>query len=187
MQLRVRLHRVSLCTCFSLFLLTGLLATPTLAQEIPPGASQETNGTVRLFLDCQVGGCDSSFFRTEVQFVDWVRDRQDADVHLLVTSQTTGAGGRSYELLFMGRERFDGMVDTLTYISGFDATSDDLRRGLLAIIKIGLMRYVGLTAAAENIVIGLRGEAPGMPGGVGQAPALWPRLRTIPGISGYSA
>jgi len=104
------------------------------------------------------------FFRTEIQFVNWVRDRRDSDVHLLITAQATGAGGRSYDLLFLGSGRFDGMLDSLKYVSAFDATSDETRRGLTNLMKIGLMRYVGLTSVARDVVIGMRGQ-PGPGGG----------------------
>jgi len=120
---------------------------------------QEQQQTVRLFLDCR--GCDSAYFRTEIQFVNWVRDQQDSDVHLLITTpQTTGAGGRSYDLFFLGRDRFDGMTDTLKYVSGFDATSDEVRTEMVGVIKMGLMRFVGLTGVADQIVIGMTEQGP---------------------------
>jgi len=39
---------------------------------------------LRVYLDCDA--CDFDYLRTEVTFVDYVRDRQDAAVHILVTS-----------------------------------------------------------------------------------------------------
>ncbi len=157
------------CSLGLAVILLGLPFTSLTAQVEP--TSQETTRIVRFFLDCQASGCrDMDFFRTEIQFVNWVLDRRDSDVHLLITSQATGAGGRSYELLFMGLGRFQGMTDTLTHVSAFDATPDELRRGLAGIIKIGLMRYVGLTPVAQDILIGLRGpEGPGR-GGPGARP-----------------
>lgn len=137
------------------------------AQDTPSSGETLGNGEmVRFFLDCEARGCrDGAFFTTEIQFVNWVREPQDADVYLLVTSQTTGAGGQSYDLFFMGQKRFEEKVDTLKFISAFDATQDELRRGLASIIKIGLMRYVGLTPSAEDIVIQMReGEAGAAPG-----------------------
>ena len=145
---------------FGLILLLSSLGVGPLEAQVDPGPVAGTQ-TVRLFLDCQtIVGCrDTDFLRTEIQFVNWVRDRQDSDVHLLITSLSTGAGGRSFELLFLGLNRFEGMVDTLTYISAFDATEDELRRGMAGIMKIGLMRYVGLTSVAEEILIGMRDPA----------------------------
>lgn len=138
---------------------------PLLSQETP--AQSEESGRVRLFLDCNAfGACDLDYFRTEIQFVNWVRDIRDADVYLLVTALGTGSGGSSLDLIFTGQERFEGMVDTLTHVSGFDATADEQREGLSKIMKIGLMRYVGLTGVAEEIEIGLRRRVP-LPGGAG--------------------
>ncbi len=154
--------------------LAALLLLPSVLQpQEPPTPVQEAQdaGLVRLFLDCKASGCyDLDFLRTEIQFVNWVRDRRDSDVHLLITAQTTGAGGRSFELLFMGQGRFEGMTDTIPYVSGFDATQDELRRGLAGIMKIGLMRYVGLTPSATQISIGMGREEAG-PRGPGPGPA----------------
>lgn len=54
-----------------------------------------TRGTPRLrvFADCQAYGCDFDYFRTEIPFVDYVRNRQDASIHILVTADGTGGGG----------------------------------------------------------------------------------------------
>lgn len=158
-----------LCRSLVTTLAVTLLPLSVLTGQRPPSGTREqadTGGLVRLFLDCPgYRGCgDLDFFRTEIQFVNWVRDRMDSDVHLLITSQTTGAGGLSFELLFMGSGRFDDMVDTIPYVSGYDATEDEIRRGMAAVIKVGLMRYVGLTPMAERISIGVETPVPG-PGG----------------------
>jgi len=145
-----------------------LLPFIPLAAQDQPVPQQEEGQTVRLFMDCKAMGCfDLDYLRTEIQFVNWVRDVRDADVYLLITSQGTGAGGSSSELIFTGQGRFEGMTDTLAYVSAFDATMDEQREGATRIIKIGLMRFVGLTPMAEEIDIGLRrgGFGPtGLPG-----------------------
>ncbi len=156
----------------SLLLAVGLfpLLLPSLTAQLPT-ASPGGIEPIRLFLDCHAAGCqDTDFLRTEIQFVDWVRDQGDADVHLLVTFQSTGAGGRSYDFFFLGLGRFEGRADTLTYVAGFDATTDEERSGVSGVIKIGLMRYVGLTGLADRIVIGMRGPPPPGPGGAPSGP-----------------
>ena len=154
----------------SLLLLFTLLLSESehpLHGQIPPAqeAGEESRaGGLRLFLDCQTSGChDMDYFRTEIRFVNWVRDRRDADLHLLITAQATGSGGRSYDLFFLGSGRFEEMTDTLRYVSAFDATTDEVRAGLAGVMKLGLMRYVALTPAAGEIVIRTRGEEPGRP------------------------
>src|SRR5512139_1491221 len=67
----------------------------------PVQTPQRTSEALRVFLDCQTY-CDFDFFRTEIAFVNFVRDRKDADVHILITSQRTGSGGSEYTLKFIG-------------------------------------------------------------------------------------
>src|SRR5262245_34210539 len=59
------------------------------AQDTP----NPDSSPVRIFIDCTNTPCDGDFFRTEMTFVDHVRDRQTADVHILLTGQSTGSGG----------------------------------------------------------------------------------------------
>lgn len=135
---------------------------PAPAQVEPAGPEdQEPGDLIRLFLDCQGRGCrDMDYFRREIQFVNWVRDQRDADVHLLITSQSTGAGGSYFDLAFLGRGEYEEESDTLHHVSAYDATSDEIREGLAGIMKIGLMRYVGLTPVAQDIRIHLREPEP---------------------------
>ncbi|MBW3535887.1 MAG: hypothetical protein KY453_11840, partial [Gemmatimonadetes bacterium] len=74
----------------ALVLLLILLATtPVVAQQQPQPPRADP---LRVYLDCQTRGCAREFFRTELGWVSWVRDRQSADVHLIITSQSAGGG-----------------------------------------------------------------------------------------------
>src|SRR5688572_11864365 len=68
-------------------------------------------GTINVYLDC--GFCDFNYLRDEVPYVNWVRDRAVADVHLLATQQATGGGGSEYVFNFIGLRSFARIVDTL--------------------------------------------------------------------------
>jgi len=116
---------------------------------------------LRVYLDCSP--CDSDFVRTEIDWVDYVRDRQDADVHILVTTQTTGAAGREYTLNFIGRGTFESKSDTLRYVSTLDDTEDVRRQGIVRTLKMGLMRYLAGTPAGDRVQITLRPVAAGGP------------------------
>jgi len=108
---------------------------------------------VRVFLDCQgraLSGCDFDLVRREIAWVDWVRNREDADVHLLVTSTRTGAG-TVLEMQFIGRGRFEGEDSSLTHASSSTDTRDELRRRLTERFKLGLAGYAGATPAAERL------------------------------------
>ena len=129
-----------------------ILLVATCLAVAGPAAAQEPGGRTRLYLDCQSPGChDGDFFQREIPFVAWMRNRQDADLHVLITSQPTGGGGRSYELFFLGRGRYAGVEDTLRFASQPAATDDELRRGLLRPLKLGLVPYLTDTPEAERL------------------------------------
>ncbi|NKB88802.1 MAG: hypothetical protein GKS06_11345 [Acidobacteria bacterium] len=106
----------------------------------------EANGALRVFLDCD-RGCDRDFIRQNIDFINWVRDRRDAQVHLLVTRQGTG-GGTEFQLEFIGTEDFEGQDQTLLFASSSTDTDDERRRGFARTIRLGLARYIAQTPMA---------------------------------------
>lgn len=141
-----------------LSLILGVPAwTTAMAQQPVPAAAP---GPVRIFLDCNFF-CDESYLKREITFVDYMRDRKDADVHLLVTTQDTGGGGTEYTLKFIGLARFAGVEQTLRYLAPPTATSDENRKGLAALIKQGLVRYVSESPAAKRLTITFAAEEAG--------------------------
>ena len=116
------------------------------------------DSAVRVFLDCPDTFCDFDYYRTEITFVNWVRDRTFAQVHILVTTQRTG-GGQEYTLAFIGLERFAGTVDTLHWISRTTDTEDDIRRGVAQTLRLGLVRFAAQTPVARNLTISYKAPA----------------------------
>lgn len=112
-----------------------LIASATTAIAQSPGTGRDR---LRVFIDCEVSGCDSNFFKTEIPFIDHVRDRADADVHVLVARQSNGGGGAQYTLTFIGRGA-SAPTDSLYFTTPQSATSDDQRRALTRVIKLGLV------------------------------------------------
>jgi hypothetical protein len=68
----------------------------------------------KVFIDC--ANCDMDFIRTEITFVNYVIERQAADVFIMITSQGTGGGGEKYTIEFTGKGRFENIKDTLNLI-----------------------------------------------------------------------
>ncbi len=130
------------------------VANPALSQT--PRAAPAT--TLSVFLDCGFR-CDEDFIRTEINFVNWVRDRAVADVHVLVTTQTTGGGGTEFTLAFLGLQRYAGVGDTLTFSTQATATDDETRRAMTRVIKTGLVPFIARTTLAERLVVSMT-EAP---------------------------
>jgi hypothetical protein len=126
----------------SLWLLLSVVFLATAAR------AQEPVEVVNVFLDCD--RCDGDFVRTEITYVNWVRDRTVADLHVLVSDQDTGGGGTRYTFTFTGLRQFVGREDTLTYTSGNTDTPDEVRRGLTRTLSIGLVPYVASTRLGKQ-------------------------------------
>lgn len=127
----------------------ALLSAPLcFAQDEPDSLAAPE--VLRVFLDCDF--CDDDYIRREIAFVNYVRDRTQAQVHLLITRQNSG-GGREFTLTFIGRENFAGVTDTLRYASSATDTDDERRQGLAQVIKLGLVRYAARTPLASQLAI----------------------------------
>ena len=86
-------------------------------------AAEVGTSAPRVFFDCD--DCDFSYIRQEIPFVNWVRDREDAVLHLLINSISTASGGREYKLDFIGLQRRAGTQESLTYVAPPDFTEDE--------------------------------------------------------------
>ncbi len=137
-------------------------------------ATASSGERLRVFIDCNVTGCDSDFFRTEIGFVDHVRDRADADVHVLVTTQSTGSGGAAYTLAFIGRSARALRSDTLAAAAPQSSTQDERRKILARGIKLGLVSYVAHTDVGPRLEVTLRAsDLPGQAAAANPANDPW--------------
>ena len=123
---------------------------PVLVRAQP--AAVPRTAPIRIFLDCSVF-CDEDFLKREITFVDYMRDRRDADVHVLVTTQETGGGGTEYTLKFIGLNAFTAVEQTLRYSAPQTATADERRKAIAEVIKLGLVRYVSESPQAQRLKI----------------------------------
>jgi hypothetical protein len=164
-----------------LLLLVGVLpllfaSSGAAAQEpgkAPPGVADRP----RIFLDCSGPRCDSRYYRTEIEWVDWVLDRRDADVQLIVTSLSTGSGGREFQLDFLGVEGYEGYRDELTYTTLPTDTEREEFDGLVHVIEVGLARFAnhaGLRGLVEVRALGGGGATgPGRMASPGEVDDPW--------------
>jgi hypothetical protein len=117
---------------------------------------QETSGkqtNLNFFLDCW--DCDFNFVRQELEFVSFVRDPKLADVHILSSSQRTGSGGERFFLNFIGLNTFKGQDYEYEYMADQADTPDEIRQGLLKVIKLGILQYYSKTDFFGRINIDL--------------------------------
>lgn len=126
-----------LAAALSIVLWTPIAPGEAAAQD-PGGVRTEP---LRVFLDCNTFQCDSEYFRTEIDFVSWVRDRTSAQVHLIITGTQTGGGGSVFTLDFIGREDLEGDDDEIRHTTLGTDTDDEVVRALTGAIAAGLARY----------------------------------------------
>lgn len=136
-----------------------LTANPIFGQTPPTSPAA---ATVRVFLDCGYS-CDEAYIRQEITFIDYMRDRSDADVHVLLTTQSTGGGGTEYTIKFIGLGRFAGVEQTLKHVAIATSTFDEQRKALVEVLKQGLVRYVSESPMASRLRVTLAATDPEAP------------------------
>mgnify|MGYP006281609497 CR=1 FL=1 len=125
--MKIRIHSVTIITMFLTISLQGL-------------AQDTTQQSIRIYLDCEE--CSFSFFRRNIPFAEFVRAQQLADINVLVTSQRTGAGGRTFFFNFTGKNRYKEINYRLKFVSETFFTEVQRRDGLLKTLKLGLVPYL---------------------------------------------
>lgn len=119
-------------------------------------AQQSIPSKLKVFIDCSNTWCDMQYIRSAINIVDFLLDNAAADVHVLITSQSTGSGGDQYQLIFFGQNYFSNQKDTLRFSTDPNATEFEERALLLKYLKTGLIPFIAKTAAIKNIEINLQ-------------------------------
>lgn len=143
----------------------------------------DVSAAVGVFLDCHTD-CDEDFIRTEITYVNWVRDRTVADVHLLITSQSAGAGGDAITLAFIGQRLQLGRGDTLMFTELPTDTQEERRRGLTRTIALGLVQFVARTPVASALRISYETTGAGRAGQARPTTDPWKAWVFEIGVSG---
>ena len=92
-----------------------------------------------------------------------MRERQDADVHLLITSESTGQGGREVTLSFFGQGRFAGREIVLRDTFLVADSADVIRREMVRVIALGLVPYAVESPALETLTLSEREQPAAAP------------------------
>ena len=122
--------------------------------------AQERAGRLRVFLDCE--RCFVEYLREEIGFVDYVRDRTEAEVHVIITNAETSAGGREYSADFIGEGGLAPLGRTLRTVSA-NADSDDIvRRQIANMIRIGLLNFAAADRVPQDLSIAVQAASPAL-------------------------
>jgi hypothetical protein len=149
------------------YTLVGLVAFLGLSLPAKSAAQGGGGGTgrPRVFLDCNAPNCNGQYFRTEINWVNWVNDRAVADLHVIIGSVQTGAGGREYQLDFIGVNPLEAYTDQLLYNQLSTDTQRETLDGLAHTLGLGIANWAN-THGYRGLVT-LRGPDPELGNGVG--------------------
>jgi hypothetical protein len=104
--------------------------------------AQSMSEPPKLFLNCTRTRCYEEFLKPELSFFEFVRDMNQADIQIMFQNQTTGAGGKTYFVYFLGQKQLEAINDTITFVTKQTDTEDIIRKQMLQTIKRGLVKYL---------------------------------------------
>lgn len=144
--------RKKVAKCF--FIISTIVSGSCYSQNTiseKPIKDSTTSFALKVFLDCSY--CDMDYLRTELTYIDYVRDRLEAQVDIVVSSLPTGSKGTEYTFVFLGQREFKGKNDTLTYDVTSFSTDDKTRKGIVQTVKLGLISYLAKTSCANKLCV----------------------------------
>jgi len=153
-RFKATLSLTILYLCTTLFLICFIPVPHSYSQEAQNESTALREKAVKVFLD--VSRLYQDHVKREITFVNYVRDRKQAQVYVMLTQQRTGAGGMEYTITLIGQQNFVGMNDTLKYVSKQADTQEIIRSGLVRVLKIGLVPYVAKTPLSDYISVNYR-------------------------------
>jgi hypothetical protein len=125
--------------------------------------SAQAVGRPRVYLDCQGGGCDRTYFRTEIDWVVWVNDQADAHVLIIFTRQNTGAGGQEYVLDFIGGGPYETYASQSLYRTLPTDTQREELDGVALMMSVGIAHFATESGFRDLIqVTGLASDEEGL-------------------------
>lgn len=114
------------------------------------GQAQESNNKPSIFLDCQTN-CFTTFLRQEHAYVNYKRERQGADVYILVTQQSASAGAREIQMIFDYANPTLPNTDTIKYYRPANVSEVERRDLFVKNFKKGILPALLKSDIADRI------------------------------------
>lgn len=103
----------------------------------------------KIFLDCRTY-CDMTYIKSEIDFVDYMLDRQSAELYILLINQRTGSGGREFTMT-VENKKSEKEVNELKFFTDPNAVEADIRSAIVKNLKKALLKYMVDEGLTENI------------------------------------
>ena len=104
-----------------------------------------------IYIDYEYG--DLNYIKEQITSVNYVRYKNEADIFILFSKQSTGSNGKKFTVDFTGENIFSGIDESLSFILEPDNTDEDERCKSVQTLKLGLIRYFSRTDIADKLTI----------------------------------
>ncbi len=113
--------------------------------------------SLKVFIDCSKGGdCYDTYVREKLPALDYVRDRLDADVHVINITNYTESGLEQRVLFLVGRGDFIPQSDTIKFTYAQNLQLQDKREIFIKHLSIGLMPFILETDVKNTLIIEMK-------------------------------
>lgn len=119
-------------------------------------AAQEKTDALRLYVDCSF--CSLDYLRQHLPYLEYVRGRQLADVHLIASQWPTAARGKEVRYELIGQGRFAGLADSLRFVLPLNASENEQNEQLASEMENALIPFLAQTSLRQYLNVAYRQE-----------------------------
>lgn len=119
------------------------------AQNIP--AAKADSYRLKLYVACGEANCDFNYIRQQIPVTNFVRDRRESDIHILISAHSSANGGEKYDVLFFGQNEWINKNDSFYFFTLPNSSEDAVRKQLVKIIQAGLIPYLAKTGQINKL------------------------------------
>ena len=105
---------------------------------------------LKIYLECW---CDKNYLQKEMTYVDFYREPQSANLHIITKGESSSSGGRVITFRFIGRETFQGIDNNLTLDIPPNTSQDSKRKLYLETLNKGIYAYLIKTKDSDKASI----------------------------------
>lgn len=134
--------------------ITVLLVTSSAFAQTTDTATLRSDAP-KVFINCE--DCDIQYFKNEITYLNFVRDRHLADIVVLIRSISTGSGGTEYTFDFCGENQYKNCIASEKFNSLPNMSDADIRSGLKNTLNKGILIYLIKSPLADKIQYTIKG------------------------------
>lgn len=95
--------------------------------------------SANIFLDCRF--CENNYLREAIPYIHYVRNKEDANVHVLVTRMQAANMSSQYTFDFIGKGDLSHIQHQLTFVAPPNSPRQTIREGIATKIETGLLPF----------------------------------------------